>query len=58
MKKNADNTPSFENGQRVKVAQQEGRVERTLDDGRVMVQFDNGARQPIEPDKATKIDDR
>jgi hypothetical protein len=55
MKKNADNTPTFEDGQKVKVAQQEGRVERTLEDGRLVVRFDNGARQPIEPDKATKV---
>lgn len=55
MKKNADNTPSFENGANVKVAQQEGKVERTLDDGRVMVSFANGARQPIEPDKIERV---
>lgn len=51
MKKHSDNTPTFADSTRVKVAQQSGIVERTLDDGRVMVKFDNGARQPIEPDK-------
>jgi hypothetical protein len=51
MKKHSDNTPAFEPKSRVKVAHQPGSVERTLEDGRVVVQFDNGQKQPIEPDK-------
>ena len=51
MKKHSDNTPSFEPKSRVKVASPPGSVERTLEDGRVVVQFDNGQKQPIEPDK-------
>lgn len=51
MKKDADNTPKFGPGIRVKVAGQDGTTEDTLRDGRVVVQFDKGAKQPIEPDK-------
>lgn len=51
MKKNADNTPKFGPGIRVKVAGQTGVTEDTQSDGRVVVQFDKGARQLIEPDK-------
>lgn len=54
MKKHGDNTPKFNDGERVKVAGQEGEIERTLDDGRPMVKFDNGQRQPIEPDKVER----
>lgn len=54
MKKHSDNTPTFSDKERVKVAQQTGTVESTLDDGRVMVKFDNGERQPIEPDKVER----
>jgi hypothetical protein len=35
VKKDADNTPKFNQGERVKVAAQEGQVESTMDDGRV-----------------------
>ncbi len=55
MKKNADDTPRFEQGERVKVAQQEGTVQATLSDGRVDVKFDGGQQQPIEPDKIERI---
>lgn len=51
MTKHGDNTPAFNDAERVKVAGQAGKVERTLEDGRVVVQFDNGQKQPIEPDK-------
>lgn len=54
MEKNSDNTPMFDENVRVKVAGQPGKVERTLSDGRVVVQFDNGQKQPIEPDKVTR----
>ncbi len=53
MQKNADNTPRYGKGARVKVAGQCGTVERTLEDGRVVVQFDAGQREPIEPDKVS-----
>lgn len=51
MLKNSDNTPRYEEGSRVKVAGQHGTVDRILEDGRVVVDFDNGQRQAIEPDK-------
>lgn len=54
MKKDADNTPKFNQGERVKVAAQEGQVESTMDDGRVVVRFGNGQTQPIEPDKVER----
>lgn len=54
MKKHGDNTPTFEDKERVKVAGQPGTVDRTLEDGRVVVNFDNGQKQPIEPDKVTR----
>jgi len=54
MKKHSDSTPIFEPKERVKVAGQNGKVERTLEDGRVVVQFDNGQKQPIEPDKLSR----
>jgi hypothetical protein len=54
MIKHSDSTPAFEPQERVKVAGQHGAVEKTLEDGRVVVQFDNGQKQPIEPDKITR----
>jgi hypothetical protein len=56
MKKNADNTPTFTAGERVKVAGQEGRVQGTAEDGRVKVTFDdsNVPTQMIEPDKVER----
>jgi len=54
MKKHSDATPTFDRGERVKVAQQDGKVERTLEDGRVLIAFDNGTRQPVDPDKVSK----
>lgn len=51
MKKDADNTPKFGPGIRVKVAGKDGTTEDTMHDGRVVVQFDKGEKQPIEPDK-------
>lgn len=51
MLKHGDRTPTFGTKERVKVAGQSGEVERTLEDGRVVVHFDNGQKQPIEPDK-------
>ena len=54
MKKNADNTPTFVKGERVKVAGQQGEVTGTLEDGRVSVKFGGGQSQPIEPDKVER----
>lgn len=54
MKKHGDNTPQFTPGERVKVAGQEGAVERTLEDGRPIIKFDSGQKQPIEPDKVER----
>lgn len=54
MIKHSDSTPVFEPKERVKVAGQNGAVEKTLEDGRVLVQFDNGQKQPIEPDKVQR----
>lgn len=56
MKKNADNTPTFNTGERVKVAGQEGRVMSTAEDGRIQVIFDdsNVPTQMIEPDKVER----
>jgi hypothetical protein len=54
MKKHSDATPMFHADERVKVAHQEGSVVRTLEDGRILVEFDNGTRQPVDPDKVSK----
>jgi len=56
MKKNADNTPTFSPGERVKVAGQEGKVTGTAEDGRVQITFDdsNVPAQVIEPDKVER----
>lgn len=54
MLKHSDATPTFEPGEQVKVAQQAGKVERTLEDGRVLIEFDNGTRQPVAPDKVNR----
>ena len=54
MSKHNDNTPTYNAKERVKVAGQHGQVDRTLEDGRVVVQFDNGQKMPIEPDKISR----
>jgi hypothetical protein len=54
MKKHSDSTPEFNDGEQIKVAGQPGAVERTLEDGRVMVKFDNGTRYPVSPDKVER----
>jgi hypothetical protein len=54
MSKHNDNTPTYTPNERVKVAGQHGQVDRTLEDGRVVVQFDNGQKMPIEPDKISR----
>lgn len=51
MDKHGDDTPKFKVRDRVKVAGQLGTVVTTKDDGRVIVSFDGGQQQPIEPDK-------
>lgn len=40
MFKNADSTPTYSPGQRVKVGSRFGRVNNTMEDGRVVIQFD------------------
>jgi len=54
MQKHSDATPTFDTGSVVKVAQMQGTVERTLEDGRILVKFDNGSRSPVDPDKVTR----
>lgn len=54
MSKHSDSTPNYSPKERVKVAGQHGHVDRTLEDGRVVVQFDNGQKLPIEPDKISR----
>lgn len=52
MKKNADNTPTFEDGAQVKVGSREAAVLGTLEDGRVRVKFAGDQQEAtIEPDK-------